>query len=157
AAIAVPGVAERPLLALYFFPTIRLLDFLHVGRQSFGVAQLLKRSVGGFSSWLRTLENATFIGLALLEWQTALTGGRFDPLPPTAVLPACAIGCILVLIVSEYLRQGEQVGNVRGVVRPLVYVLLQVACACAAIYRTQLYLVALTMHYVEYHLLMFPR
>jgi hypothetical protein len=73
------------------------------------------------------------------------------------VLPAFAVGCILVVIVSEYLKHGEKAGNLREVTRPLSYVLLQTACAAAAIYRTRLYLVALTMHYVEYHLLMSPR
>ena len=129
---------------------------MHVGRQSFGVAQLLKRSVGGLPRRLRTLENLTFVGLALLEWQTALTGGRFDARAPTAVLPVGGVVCVLVLVVSDYLKHGEKAG-MRGVLRPLAYVLLQTACAGAAIYRTRLYLVALTMHYVEYHLLMSPR
>jgi hypothetical protein len=157
AAIAAHGIAQRPFFALYFFPTIRILDFLHVGRQSFGVAQLLKRSVAGLPRRLRTLENVMFVGLAFLEWQTALTGGRFDARAATAVLPVGAVGCMLVVIVSEYLKHGDKAGNVGSIGRPLAYVLLQAVCAGAAIYRTRLYLVALTMHYVEYHLLMSPR
>lgn len=148
---------DNAFFGLYFFPALRVLDFVHVGRQSFGVTQLLKRSISGVPKGLRTMENLLFAGLALLQWQTFLSGGRFLADAPSATVPAALVGLLFVAVLSGYLRLAEATGSIAGVFRPLIYVVLQTASAAAAVYETRLYLLALTMHYVEYHVLMAPR
>ena len=157
AALSLPSLKAAPFFALFFFPLIRVFDFLHVGRQSFGVAQLLKRSLSDLPRSLRQLENAVFIGLALLQWQTFLGGGRFRSDALSSVLPASVVALLLLALVGGYLRHAATTGGAARIYKPLVYVLLQAACAAAAVYQTRLYLIALTMHYLEYHLLMGPR
>ena len=144
-------------LALYFFGAIRFFDFFHVGRQSFGMLQLFKRPVAGaLPDWSRRTENAFFIGMALLQWETFLLGGRFQGDALYARLPAVAMGALFVSVAASYLQLPADGSRRRGL-RPLCYFTMQAICAAAAVYDTRLYAVGLTMHYVEYHVIMAPR
>ncbi|MDH5671440.1 MAG: hypothetical protein OEZ06_04775 [Myxococcales bacterium] len=163
---AAAGLRENhPVFALYFFGAIRFFDFFHVGRQSFGILQIFKRPVASqLPPWSRRAENAFFVGMAALQWETFVLGGRFASDALYARLPAIALGALFVMIAGSYLglpaHDGEdskrQAGRRRGLL-PVGYFAMQACCAAAAVYDTRLYGVGLTLHYVEYHAIMAPR
>jgi hypothetical protein len=136
---------------------IRFLDFQHFNRQSFGVFQLFKGRTRGFPAWVRGLESWYFFGLTVLLFLSFLTGGRFDGanLGTWLVLLPIA-GCFLVLL-AAYLRAWQRATNRWALTAALAYFLMQSAAAALAIADTALYLFCLAMHYVEYHVLMYPR
>jgi predicted membrane-bound spermidine synthase len=148
----------QPVLAAYVFGGLRFLDFFHVGRQSVGMLQLFKRRLPeGLAGWARPLENAFFVGMALMQWQTFLLGGRFAASKLYAVVPAIALGALFLMLAIEHVQAARRgAGGPRRFV-PLSYFAMQAVCAAAAVYETRLYLVALTLHYVEYHVIMVPR
>ncbi|MFQ5416911.1 MAG: tetratricopeptide repeat protein [Myxococcota bacterium] len=147
-----------PAFSLYFFGAIRFFDFFHVGRQSFGMLQIFRRPLQGRSpSWLRRGENVFFIGMAAMQWETFVLNGRFRPDLIYVSLPAIAMAALFCSIVASYLV-GEQRSRSGG--RPwvpLAYFVMQALCAASAVYDIRLYLTALAMHYVEYHVIMMPR
>ena len=66
-----------PLANLAFRGCIRLLDFFHWARQSFGVLQLFKAESGcGFPRWLKRIENLFFLVMTALLQCTFLEGVR---------------------------------------------------------------------------------
>jgi spermidine synthase len=147
----------QPKLAAYAFGGLRLLDFFHVGRQSAGMLQLFKRRLPDPpATWSRPLENVFFVGLALMQWQTFLLGGRFASDRLLAVVPAFALGALAAALAIAHLQAALR-GALPGRFVPLTYFAMQAVCAAAAVYETRLYLVALTLHYVEYHVIMMPR
>ena len=157
ALLAAADVRGRfPTFSLYFFLSLRLFDFFHVGRQSFGMLQIFKRPASAeLPSWSRRGENAFFVGMALLQWQTALLGGRFAGDQLYATLPALGLGLLFFMLCWNHLFFSTE--GARGRWIPLTYFAMQAVAAAAAAYRTHLYLVALTLHYVEYHVIMAPR
>src|SRR5262249_34336570 len=68
-----------PLADLVFKCGIRLLDFHHFNRQSFGVFQLFKGRSKVFPKWVRRVENLYFYSLTGLLFLSFLTKGHFDP------------------------------------------------------------------------------
>lgn len=142
-----------------FFAAVRFLDFLHVGRQSYGMLQLLKRPPEGHptahAAWLRPAENLLFVGLAVLQWLTFRAGGQWSADRTQSLLPALVLGALALAIASQHL-----LAVVRGRARawvPALYFLVQAACSAAAAYRTSLYIAMLAVHYLEYHVIMYPR
>jgi hypothetical protein len=150
--------ARAPVFSMYLFGGLRFFDFFHVGRQSVGMMQIWKRGAPqGLPSWLRRAENAFFVGMAGLQWETFALGGRFAVDRPHALLPALVLALLFVVVLVNYLQR-----PLNGAARPYAmlapsYFVMQAACAAAAVYETRLYLVALTLHYVEYHVIMAPR
>lgn len=130
---------------------VRLLDFFHVGRQSFGVLQMFKAGAAGRS---RRSENAFFVALALVQWMTFASGGRFDPRMPWLVVGAIVLSFGFVFVCSALLEEDLADARIRGA---LVYFVLQAIAGALAVYDTRLYLLGLTLHYVEYHVVMLPR
>jgi hypothetical protein len=153
---AATGLRERaPVFSLYFFGAIRFFDFFHVGRQSFGILQIYKRPVSSaLPDWSRRGENAFFVGMAVLQWETFALGGQFRSELLYARLPAIALGGLFVAICASYLQLPREQGLAPGRRRALGYFAMQATCAASAVYDTRLYVIALTMHYVEYHVMM---
>ncbi len=146
-----------PALDLAVRCGIRLLDFHHFNRQSFGVAQLFKGRSKGFPRWLRRVESLWFYGLTVLLFLSFLTGGRFDGNNLWTRLALLVVGVFLVALVVGYVQVWRQAEDRRALVSPLAYLLLQSASAVMAVVNTAFYLFCLAMHYVEYHVLMYPR
>ncbi len=155
--IASSGVqGTHPAQVALFFAFVRMLDFFHVGRQSFGILQLWKRPLGAAAPpWMRSTENVFFVGAAAMQWQTFWVGGSFPAERMEGMLPAAALGVVFVVIASEYARQ--LIAGNRAAALPLVYFTVQAICSAAAVYRTWLYLTVLAVHYLEYHVIMYPR
>lgn len=144
----------------YLLAALRFLDFFHVGRQSFGMLQLWKRPVGAeLPRWSRPAENAFFIGMAVMQWLTFRFGGRFSSAVPWQLAGAVTLSALFFVLVLCYVRAVERLNP--GARRPplvaLGYFAMQALCAAVAVYDTRFYLVALTLHYVEYHAMMAPR
>ena len=147
--------ARHPSELAFFFAVLRLFDFVHVGRQSFGVLQLWKRPVRAeLPSWSRSAENMFFVGAALMQWQTFWSGGSFVG-KLESWLPAAVLASLFVAIGSSYVKPALR--GQPGARLALVYFVVQAVCSAAAIYRTWLYLTALAVHYLEYHVIMYPR
>lgn len=145
-----------PMFAAVFFGSVRFFDFFHVGRQSFGMLQIFKRPLGAHvPAHLRAAENTFFVAMAALQWETFVVGGGFASHALYARLPAAALAVLAGMIAVGYLRLLPRVGRAAWV--PLGYFLMQAVCAATAAWQTHLYLVALTLHYVEYHVIMGPR
>jgi hypothetical protein len=140
----------------FFFAVVRLFDFVHVGRQSFGVLQLWKRPLHAeLPSWSRSAENMFFVGAALMQWQTFWSGGNFATDQLETWLPAATLAALFVAVSGSYLRPALR--DRPGARLALAYFLVQAICSAAAVYRTWLYLTALAVHYLEYHVIMYPR
>lgn len=155
--VASSGIREtHPAEVAFLFAFIRLLDFFHVGRQSFGMLQLWKRPLQGVPAWTRSAENAFFVGAAAMQWQTFWLGGRFPADRIEGMLPAAALAVLFVSIAMIYLRQ-VAAGGGRAAQLALAYFVVQAICSAAAVYRTWLYLTALAVHFLEYHVIMYPR
>ena len=151
---------REPLVAGYLFGALRFLDFFHVGRQSVGMLQLWKRPVGAaLPSWSRRAENAFFVGMALMQWQTFRVGGSFAEDDPSFTLPSAALFVLFAVIALSYVRAVERLGAEAGRAPwlALAYFAMQALSAAVAVYDTRFYLAALTLHYVEYHVIMAPR
>lgn len=142
--------ARYPAAVGYVFAAIRFFDFFHVGRQSFGMLQLWKRpAASALPAWSRHAENALFVGIALLQWLTFRSGGSFASAGPLHGAGALLLLALFVVLAFGYLRAGALL--------PLSYLSMQAFAGAGAIYDTRLYLVGLTLHYVEYHAMMYPR
>jgi hypothetical protein len=147
---------------------IRLADFNHLNRQSFGVFQLFKAQSGcKFPRWMKAIENWFFLGLTLLLLMVFANDGSF-PLqfgmdtPMTffhyATLALLVMTLVLLLVVGFgfYLawKSAPETGNLG---KPAAYFLLQSVSATFAMISLPLYSICLAIHYVEYHVLMAPR
>ena len=172
-----------PMFAIVFWGAIRLLDFNHFNRQTFGVYQMYKGRIGvRFPTWIKSTENAFFASLTGLLYVTFLSGGVFPLVQPGGALtiwPVSAsleapmialdvlqIAAVVGLLISAGLGTAAVMGIVNhwklagqpeGLKPALLYFGFQTASACLAIAAFPLYLAALAIHYVEYHVLMIPR
>jgi hypothetical protein len=147
-----------PLFDTFFRLAIRLFDFQHLGRQSFGVLQLFKgRSGAKFPTWLRLLETYYFFALPLLLLTTFMRGGRFDPAYPGTQLMVALVALLFLVVLTGYALALVRSPRPGALGMPLAYLLFQTVSALLAVYSTALYGIALAMHYVEYHVLMVPR
>jgi hypothetical protein len=136
---------------------IRLLDFQHFNRQSFGVFQLFKGRSRAFPRWLRRIENYYFVALTVLLFLSFLTAGRFDGNNLWTRLAMLVVGGLLIVLLAGYVQVWRQATDRSALIAPFGYFLLQSLSAALAVYNTAFYLCCLAMHYVEYHLLMYPR
>src|SRR5258706_14735333 len=163
-----PSSSAAFLTYLFYFALLtKLADYLHVVRQSFGVLQLFKRYVPApFPLWMRRFENYFFIVLLALQLLTYTEGLRANNMNAARFnlenpLTQLALGVAVVLwlvILSGYVLMARKVAAERGkLLVPLHYFLLQTASACLPIYWSTLYLASLAMHYVEEHVIIYPR
>ncbi len=159
-----PTGASPAFLAYLFWFTVlvRGADHFHVVRQSFGVLQLFKgQSRSPFPAWMRTADNFFFLSLAGLQLLTFLRGMRggsftFTLNAPAAILLVLA-GLSLAGVLAGFAVAARSTSAPRALWIPLMYFACQTASGCLPVWRTELYAVSLAMHYVEYHLIMFPR
>jgi hypothetical protein len=136
---------------------IRALDFQHFNRQSYGVFQIFKGPSKAFPGWLRRIENYYFFGLTALLFLSFLTRGQFDADNLWTRLALGVVGCLLAVLLVGYVQAWRQAPSRSALLPPLAYFVLQSLSAALAIYNTAFYLFCLAMHYVEYHVLMYPR
>ncbi|HEV2201601.1 MAG TPA: hypothetical protein VGR73_17410 [Bryobacteraceae bacterium] len=172
-----------PVFAVLLSAAIRLLDFNHFSRQAFGVYQLFKVRSGlrGAASLKRT-ENAYFACLTALLFTTFLAGGVFpllgpgarrflgaaavpsgppllgsSLLRPLALAAAFAALILLAVAVARIVRAWARAGRPTGLRAALTYLAFQTFSALLGIFSFPLYAATLAIHYVEYHVLMYPR
>lgn len=164
-----------PILAPIVFMIIRLADFMHVQRQSYGVLQLLKGSSGiSYANLSRAAEKLFFPTMAFAGWIAFMsTVGRSkdagwkgivdstfykivnDQLVLVVVL---AVAGVLFLFSMLQLINVPQKGTTwRQRNSPTIYFLFQSLSISMAVIDSRLYVVGLAMHYTEYHLLMYQR
>lgn len=175
--------AEFPVFAVLFWGFIRLMDFNHFGRQAFGVYQMFKGRTGlRPPAALKRVESGAFLALTALLFTTFLAGGLNPLLQPGGPLTlldlgAPPVGAVLpldflqalsaaLLVISLGLLAAAAAGLVRawrvggrpdGLGFALAYLAVQAGCGLIAAVSFPLYLAALAVHYVEYHVLMAPR
>lgn len=175
--------ARFPLFAICFLAGIRALDFNHLNRQTFGVYQLFKARIGmPPAPAMKRVEQAYFYCLTALLYCTFLAGGvsplllphRWESMsalvasPGPTLLPlgvlqalasllAAATAGFGALSVSRLVRAWRQGGRRQGFMEALGYFAFQTIAALLAVVSSPLYFAALATHYVEYHVLMFPR
>lgn len=149
---------QQGAVTLYFFSALRFADFLHVGRQGYGMLQLFKRAHGALPvGWLRRCENAFFVGTAALQWVTFAAGGRFPSDNVWACAGLAAVGLLGAAILVAHLWWVSAGSEHEPSFRPLGYFAMQAFAGALSVYRTELYVIGLTLHYVEYHVIMAPR
>ena len=153
------GVAATlPALDVGFRLAIRFADFLHFGRQAFGVLQLFKTSWQGvFAPWLRRAENLLLWCLAILMLETFAYGGRFTADPWIVRATLVAFAALFALVVVGYVQAARRATDLRSVCVPATYLAFNLAAGGLAVSQTLLYFATLAIHYVEYHVLMAPR
>lgn len=162
------GVRQAPApgtaVFIWFVLALTAADYFHVVRQSFGVYAMFRARTGArFPAWTPSVENAYFLALWALQLLTfgrgAVNGfaGAFDPSDPLTRIGLAAAAVLLALMLRS-LAAAWQTGEDRAAVLvALGYLALQSASALMVVYRSQLYVASLAMHYVEYHVLMAPR
>ncbi len=175
--------ARFPAFAIIFLACIRALDFNHLNRQTFGVYQLFKVRTGlAPSPAMKRVEQGFFACLTGLLYTSFLAGGVSPLLLPrrwegmkglvaapgamllplgvlqamAAVLAALTLG-LGALSVTMLLRAARKSGRRAGLRDALTYFGFQSLAAMLAVVSSPLYFAALATHYVEYHVLMFPR
>jgi hypothetical protein len=174
--------ARFPAFAVAFGVVIRLLDFNHLNRQTFGVYQMFKARTGlRPPPAVKQFEQAYLFCLTGLLIATFLAGG-VCPLPQVrgwygmgalaksdkAILPLSAlqivfgvVGCMAVAFaavsVTLLIRAWKAGGRPGGIAAAFGYMGIQTAAALLAIVSFPLYFATLATHYVEYHVMMFPR
>jgi hypothetical protein len=150
-------ISAAPVISMGIFMLIRIADFLHLSRQSFGVLQMFKGSWGARMTVAdRRAENALMFLLAFLMFQTFAHDQRFDPSSVGVQVTTAAVLVLFARVLWSFVRELAR-GAGRQVAMPLSYLLVQVASMALAVWRTELYGAALAIHYVEYLLLMGPR
>lgn len=174
---------QFPAIAVVVGAAIRLLDFNHLNRQSFGVYQLFKAR-GGLrpAPAIKRVENGYFACLTVLLFATFLSGGVFPlwqpkswpalgtaiakpgpALLPIGVLQATSIAVgstalVLAAVSAGFLIRAWNAGGRRyGIAGALSYMAIQTIAALMAVVSAPFYFATLAIHYVEYHVLMFPR
>jgi hypothetical protein len=163
--------ARIPALALVLGLVVRLLDFNHLNRQTFGVYQLFKGRMGlRPQPGMKRAEQGYYFALTGVLYVTYLAGGAFPllPAPSTPMLPppwlrALALAAIAVTVgfgatcITLLVRSWRAANRPRGLREALTYFGFQTASAALSVLSLPLYLATLGIHYVEYHVLMFPR
>ncbi|QJW95931.1 hypothetical protein [Frigoriglobus tundricola] len=173
--------AVFPLIGVFVLAAVRLADFNHFNRQSFGVLQLFKARTGVKTApATKRVENLYFLSLTGLLYVTFLAGGRCPLIQPggaltvapfagdsyfPALLPLSAVQVVWAgwavvatgLFGAVLAGLWKAAGAHNGFGAAVAYVLVQTAAALMAAVYFPLYLAALAVHYVEYHVLMAPR
>ncbi|HJZ95518.1 MAG TPA: hypothetical protein VKE70_03375, partial [Candidatus Solibacter sp.] len=163
--------ARIPALAIGLSCVVRLLDFNHLNRQTFGVYQLFKARMGlRPQPAMKRAEQGFYLALTGVLFVTFLAGGASPflsppgaPLLPIAWLRVAAMMAMIVAAgfgatcITMLVCAWRDAGRPAGVSGSLAYFAFQTASAVLSIVSLPLYLATLAIHYVEYHVLMFPR
>jgi hypothetical protein len=163
--------ARSPALAVGLGLVVRLLDFNHLNRQTFGVYQLFKVRMGLRPvPEMKRAEQGYYFALTGVLFVTFLAGGAFPflhspgaPLLPVAWLRVAAVAGIAITVafgatcITLLVRTWRAANRPAGLREALTYFAFQTASAALSIVSLPLYLATLGIHYVEYHVLMFPR
>lgn len=143
----------------WVFVVLRVMDFYHVLRQTFGVLELTKsQSKLTYPLYTKDLSRAFFMAMFLMQYHTFANEKTFtlDVITgPLAVVAALLFVALMFAYVSRYLRSAPEDKSYALI--PIAYLILQTVCAALVVYRSTFYLASLAMHYVEYHILMQPR
>jgi hypothetical protein len=136
---------------------VAAVTYVHRGRQGYGVLQLFKGQSGlKFPVEQRKLELAFFWSLPLLQAETKFLGhGHFFTQPLGWVTLALVV--LLFAMVLRSMISSRQPGNLTGLLVPIGYFLVQTGTQCLSSIDLILYLACDATHYVEYHVLMYPR
>jgi hypothetical protein len=164
-----------PIAVALVYAGVRLFNFLHLTRQTYGVYQLFKaRTRSKFPPWTKQAENAAGFTLVGALFMTHLSGGwcpllmAGGPMSVASVTPLYSpqvdliwlqLGWLAFVAVSVGLTTAA-VWVVPGTAKgwsARSYLIGQTASTLAAAVFLPLYLAALAVHYVEYHILMWPR
>lgn len=174
--------AQFPALALALSVAIRALDFNHLNRQTYGVYQMFKARTGVRQKPMaKHFEQAYLICLTALLLTTFLAGG-VCPLPvirdsafvasfakageaivPVGILQivfAALLGIagLLALVQGGLLVSAwRESGRPHGIVQAFGYLGIQTLAAVFGMVSFRLYFATLATHYIEYHVLMYPR
>ncbi|MGE0395061.1 MAG: hypothetical protein AB7I25_04740 [Vicinamibacterales bacterium] len=162
------GVRQAPApgttVFVWFVLALTAADYFHVVRQSFGVYEMFRTRTGArFPSWAPSVDNAYFLALWALQLLTFGRGvvhgfaGAFDPSDPLTRIGLAAAAVLLVFMLRSLAAAWQTGADRTAVLVALAYLVLQSASALMVVYRSQLYVASLAMHYVEYHVLMAPR
>lgn len=172
-----------PAFAVVFSAAIRLLDFNHLNRQTFGVYQMFKARAGiRGTAGAKRVEQGYLATLTALLFATYLAGGVYPlfrgkaaaiasaahgkagpVLLPIGALQAVCVALTGVLVVlgavsvSLAARAWRKAGRPAGLREALSYLGFQTAGVLLAVLSMPMYFATLAIHYVEYHVLMFPR
>jgi hypothetical protein len=160
--------AVFPVAGLFVLGFVRLIDFNHFNRQSFGVLQLFKaRSGRKPDPNAKRLENRYFLALTGLIFTTYLSGGTcpwlhpaFGSFFPTILRNEITLPLwtgFAVIAAALFVLIARRVWRDTGSPAAIGYLTVQSLGAAAAAAYFPLYLAALAVHYVEYHVLMAPR
>ncbi len=174
--------ARWPAFALGLGVVIRALDFNHLNRQSYGVYQMFKARTGlRPPAAIKRFEQAYMFSLSALMLTTFLAGGvcplpqvrgwsalEFIAKPGQPILPLAVLQTAFVAIavltfvlgaisVAILVRAWKAAGQPHGLGEALGYIGVQTAAALFAVVSFPLYFATLATHYVEYHVLMYPR
>jgi hypothetical protein len=106
---------------------------------------------------MRPVEDAYFHVLTALLLLTLFAGGKFDAGNAVLLIGATIAIALFLVVVAGFAWTWRGSEDRGAVLAPLAYFLMQSGSTALGIYRTQLYIYCLTMHYVEYHVLMMPR
>ncbi|MGE3403912.1 MAG: hypothetical protein AB7K63_15060 [Vicinamibacterales bacterium] len=149
---------------VWFLIALTAADYFHVVRQSFGVYAMFRTRTGArFPSWMPSVDNGYFLALWALQLVTFSRGllngfaGAFDPRDPLTRIGLAAAAVLLALMLRSLAAAWRSGADRGAVIAALGYLILQSASALLVVYRSQLYVASLAMHYVEYHVLMAPR
>jgi AraC-like DNA-binding protein len=121
--------------------------------------RLFKSKTGAlFPAWMRRAEQMYFMALVVLIFQTFLADDHRAPIQnPWFLLTLSVTGGLFCAILYGYATALRAAPKRSALAAPFGYLMLQSAAAGMSVYSTALYLFALAMHYVEYHVLMVPR
>jgi hypothetical protein len=150
---------------------LRLADFNHLNRQTFGVFQLFKARSGLRSSAsAKRIENGYFVCLTAMLFSTYLAGGMFPflqrdraPMVPLWFAKSLTMASLIVAaplvswMLMRLLKSWRDAGRPEGLSETIAYLGVQSVSVVFSIFSFPLYAATLAIHYVEYHVLMFPR
>lgn len=176
--------AEWPFIALIFFGAVRMFDFFHLNRQTFGVLQMFKgRTRCQYPPSLRTKENRYLLAFVALLMATFLSGGvcpilqaggplslaTLEPIKDTTrhfelsilqyawLIIALTVAALGLPVIREHYAMIRKHADNSSLRSALMYMVLQSLGVVMAALYLPLYLATLAIHYVEYHVLMVPR
>jgi hypothetical protein len=106
---------------------------------------------------VRDCEHAFVLAGAVLLFTTFITDRTFDSARVMGPIAAALYAALGVAVLAGYAVGFKRGGSLRDLGLPLAYLALQTASLIPAAVWTGFYAFTLTVHYVEYHVLMAPR
>lgn len=141
-------------IALIVLFMIRFANFYHVSRQSYGVLQLIKNQQGfTLHGNVRKIENATFIFLAIAQSTTS----TLNHLTSNFILKLLMLVLVILYLnlIRIYLLDKTKLRSKN--LSAIVYLSIQFLCGLLVVKNFVFYPLILAVHYLEYHLLFYPR